>query len=60
MNYYGYEYDYESHLVLFIYLILSLIPLKTLLYFLSNSLFLSVESKTKYLFTPFSSIYPFK
>ena len=30
-----------------------------MLYFLSNSLFSFAESNTRYLFTPFSSIYPF-
>ena len=41
-----------------IFLILSIIPLKTSLYFLSNSLFLSTESKIIYLFPFISSIYP--
>ena len=44
---------------LLISLIWSLIPFQTSLYIFSNSLFSFVESKTKDLFTPFSSIYPF-
>ena len=40
-------------------LILRIIPFKISVYFLSNYLFLSVESNTKYLFESFSAIYRF-